>query len=529
MGDFASGAIDFVVKTFENAHEKTKQKITKDGRPIQQIEKFLDTRIKNDPILVRQILRVCFSAYTNNPINLGILAPTSEGKTYAAVQVTKLFPVQDVITVARLSPTALIHQNGILIDEEGNEIEERLDELFFEILQAKKNNDKELSHELEVELRDLKKSAKNMVYLNNKILLFLDNPNPATYEMLKPLLSHDKYELLYKTTSTDGSLKVKETILRGWPAAIICSAKNEAKNEVWPEIQSRFFMTSPNSDVVKYKAANKLTADIMGIPSWASHIHTDKEEMKYCEFFIEKMKEGIIKLCDNNQNPIFNPYRQKIVDLLPNTQGIDMRHFNRIIAFCNVETILHANDNIKIEFLNKDGTIYHSIVTSLQNIQDTTEILGVISEIAPEKVKFFDKVFKKCVMDNLDTYSHGNDEAVSLTSKELADAYTISFKKPTTPKKIIENYLEPLVDEGMLDSRFNPDNKKQNLYSIGTDVTLHDLSKLQDMIRGSIDEHFLYVWLSIAKLGRLSVQFGKIIRIYDSEGVLDFIKFKKKY
>jgi len=525
--NFVDDAMDLVSKVSANAHEKTIQKIKEDGRPIEQIEKFLDTRIKNDPILVRQILRVCFSAYTNNPINLGVLAPTSEGKTYATVQVTNLFPTKDMITVARLSPTALIHQNGVLIDENGDEIGERSEKLFFDIMKARKGKDKELSRELEAEYQELKANAKNMVDLTHKILLFLDNPNPATYEMLKPLLSHDKHELLYKTTTGDGSLRVKETILRGWPAAIVCSAKNEAKNEVWPEIQSRFFITSPNTDVKKYKAANKLTADIMGVPTWAAHIHTNSKDREYSKFFVAKLKEYIITLCQDDNNPIYNPYRQKIVELLPNTQGIDMRHFARINAFCNIETILHAKENMKIEFITNQGIRHVSVITSLENIDKSTEFLGVISTLAPDKVNFFQKVVKELLMENLDSYGNVKLQ-VKLTSRQLADKYAEKFDKPTTPKKIVENYLEPLVDEGMLESEPNPDNKKQNFYSLGADLTIHNLSDLKSTIIESIDNHPLFIWLGIAKLGRLSRQNGKLTKIFDKDGTLNFIDFNKK-
>lgn len=542
--DNLTDAFGMITDVFKGAHQKTVQKIKKEGRPICIIEEYLDTRIKNDPILVRQILRVCFSAYTNNPINLGVLAPTSEGKTYATVQVTDLFPPKDVIAVARLSPTALIHQNGILVDEEGNEIEGKLNDLFFEIMNARKDGNKELFHTLEAELKDLKKNAKNMVDLSNKILLFLDNPNPATYEMLKPLLSHDKYELLYKTTAGDGSLHVKETIIRGWPATIICSAKNEAKNDVWPEIQSRFFITSPNTNVEKYKAANTLTGDIMGIPSWASHIHTNLENREYCKFFIQNIKESIVKLCNNHNNPIFNPYRKQIIELLPNVSGIDMRHFSRINAFLNMETILHANENIKIEFITKSKDRHVSIITSIEDIDNTTKILKEISTLSPEKIKFFEHVFKRTILENLDNYSNedsngDSDEEVSLTSKELAIKYTSVFKKPTTAKKIVESYLEPLVDEGLLESRPNPDNKKQNYYSLGSSITIHDLSNLTSKILDSIDcrfgkstiidNHPLYIWLGVAKLGRLSTQFGKVTKLFDKNGTINFIQFIDKF
>lgn len=80
----------------------------KDQKPLQQIEDYLNTRIKKDPILVKQLVRTFLSTYTDNPINIALLAPSSDGKTYATVEVSKIFPKEDIILVGRMSPTALI-------------------------------------------------------------------------------------------------------------------------------------------------------------------------------------------------------------------------------------------------------------------------------------------------------------------------------------------------------------------------------------------------------------------------------------
>jgi len=205
--------LDFIGDIFKKAHENTLQREKEKGKPIEQIENYLNTRIKNDPILVKQILRIYLSAYTNNPINLALLAPSSDGKTYATVQVSSIFPEKDIISVGRLSPTALIHQHGVLVNEDGESIEEKLEAL--------DPNDEDYK----TKKTELFKNVKNMVDLKNKILIFLDNPNTQTYEMLKPIMSHDKKEIIYKTTKGDGSLNVKETIIRNWPVFIFCSAK----------------------------------------------------------------------------------------------------------------------------------------------------------------------------------------------------------------------------------------------------------------------------------------------------------------
>ena len=236
------------IETVDEIEILEREKIT---TPLQQIEQYLNTQIKEDPKLVKQLLRVYLSAYTDNPLNLFLLAPSSDGKTYATVKVSEIFPKKDIILVGRMSPTALIHQNGFLIDENGEPIQEKLDELEDLFSETADKNEK---NRIINQIKSIKENARYCVDLKNKILVFLDNPKPETYEMLKPIMSHDKDEIVYKTTKSDGSLKVKEAVIRNWAAFVFCSAKNEAKNEVWEEIKTRVIMASPNSNVKKYQA-----------------------------------------------------------------------------------------------------------------------------------------------------------------------------------------------------------------------------------------------------------------------------------
>ena len=71
--------------------------------------------------LVRQIFYTCMSAYTKDPINLAIIAPTSEGKTYPVMEVTKCFPKEDVLNIGAMSTKALVRQRGIPVDDNKSE------------------------------------------------------------------------------------------------------------------------------------------------------------------------------------------------------------------------------------------------------------------------------------------------------------------------------------------------------------------------------------------------------------------------
>ena len=71
---------------------------------VEYIIKQIKKTVKCEDILIRQILYTGLSSYIGfDPINLGIIAPTSEGKTYPVEECIKLFPKQDVEKVGSMS------------------------------------------------------------------------------------------------------------------------------------------------------------------------------------------------------------------------------------------------------------------------------------------------------------------------------------------------------------------------------------------------------------------------------------------
>jgi hypothetical protein len=163
---------------------------------LDKIEDYLNTTIKCDPDIIRQLPRIYLSAYTDNPINVFLIAPSSEGKSYATTETAKIFPKQDAMIIGRMSPTAIIHQHGELQDKDGFPIQDSIDLLDSKIEEAKG----EEKREFKCQKKDLLEEARIVVDLKNKILIFIDNPHPATYEMLKPIMSHDAKEITYQTT-----------------------------------------------------------------------------------------------------------------------------------------------------------------------------------------------------------------------------------------------------------------------------------------------------------------------------------------
>ncbi|MCH8024325.1 MAG: tetratricopeptide repeat protein, partial [Candidatus Marinimicrobia bacterium] len=104
-----------------------------------------------------------------------------------------------------------------------------------------------------------------------------------------------------------------------------------------------------------------------------------------------------------------------------------------------------------------------------------------IGDLTPEKMKFYDDMFCPLVEKKRSSSSEILGE-IGLTSSELAEEYTRVTGKTTNSKKILENYLEPLVDAGVLDSFVDDDKRNQNKYcKVGT-ITTQNISNLKSKI-----------------------------------------------
>jgi hypothetical protein len=249
---------------------------------FEYVVKSIKKTVKREDALIRQILYTGFSTYVeDDPLNLGVLAPTSEGKTYAITESLQYFPDEDVLYIGQMSPKVLVRQKGILIDKKtGESIGNKIQELITKSRElAKKKNatkDKTIKTEINDEIlnigEDIRKlidNSKTLIDLRGKILVFLEPPQHELWNLLKPILSHDKKEIEFPFVdkTPNSNAETKDVVVRGWPACIFCSAKDESKWEIWNEIKSRILITSPNMVTQKYQESNKLILQIKGLPN----------------------------------------------------------------------------------------------------------------------------------------------------------------------------------------------------------------------------------------------------------------------
>lgn len=81
-------------------------------------------RVKNDYGHINVVLCTALSAYTDNPLNYFVKGQSSIGKTHGITETLKMFPQDNIWYLGGLTPKALIHEHGVLVDADGNEIED---------------------------------------------------------------------------------------------------------------------------------------------------------------------------------------------------------------------------------------------------------------------------------------------------------------------------------------------------------------------------------------------------------------------
>jgi len=170
----------------------------------EEINNILSLTIKNDDTNKLITFLAFISVYTeDSQLNISFNSPSSTGKSYIPLEISTLFPKEDIIKMGYSSPTAFFHDKG----------------------------------EFKKEIRGY------IVNLPKKILIFLDQPHQLLLQHLRPLLSHDEKEIALKITdkSEKYGLKTKNIFIKGFPVVVFCSAGLKIDEQE----STRFILLSP--------------------------------------------------------------------------------------------------------------------------------------------------------------------------------------------------------------------------------------------------------------------------------------------
>jgi len=438
------------------------------GKPIyEKLVQIYEKTIKGDRRSIEFLLTHMLSAYTTDPNNLGLEAPTSEGKTYPTVEVAKRSPSDDVWYIGGLSPTALVHDYGELVDDEGNPIEAAIEALRDRIRNLREAGS-EGKGDLVIardELKELLRKSRYVVDMEDKIMIFLEAPCLETWEHLRPILSHDVFEISYKFTdkTSAGSLKTNHVVIRGWPAVIYLKAGRGHEDIIWDEIQSRFTTISPKTGFDKYREAIRHMAMKKGLPGPIFERTLNFEEFRWLEDVLKCLRVRLAdikykarKICQEvDPNMFWVPFYESIGNEFPAKEGRHMRDSRRFMTLLQMSAAIDCYNRPTLNI----GEAEFIVVVREDYERAVRLFFGeagdeIFSGLPRHVIDFFRKI-------PLKMFKEGAPITVAEMVKESK-----KHGKPISDKTMRSRYLPLLENAGLLSSEPDPNDKRQNLWAV---------------------------------------------------------------
>jgi hypothetical protein len=395
---------------------------------LKDFNKYFDMLITNDYEARLAVFLTCLSAYTDEPLNLFLRGESSTGKTWITTNVTELFPPEDVWSLGGMSPKSVIHEHGIMVDPETGEP--------IDLLVKPSEKDKEAY----LEYRRKIMNAVHVVDLSKKIAVFLEAPPRETFDMLRPILSHDKYEIEYRFVDKTGKgrLATMRTIVRGWPATIFCTPRIEYLEE----LATRSFTVSPQVSEEKTRNANMVTARLSSDPSFKQMVEKAREPLRSYIRFIRDFDCKIVI-----------PFAKVLAEDYPVSLPRAMRDFKHLLGFVKASALLNA---VRRPCIYGDGKTM--LLASVKDVETAFKLFGAsIRETTygiPSVVLSFYELLEA---------KHGDGDFT------VSDAETLwNFENPKNKKsrETLKKWLYALESANLVSSEPDPEDKRRMRYHV---------------------------------------------------------------
>lgn len=363
---------------------------------MQQLLDVLGLTIKEDDVSKLITFYCMLSAYTrDSQINVSFNAPSASGKTYITTEIAKLFPDEDKIESSGASPTSFYYT-------EGEEDEER---------EAK------------------------VISFERKILLFYEQGNAALQTKLRPILSHDSWEINYRITNKNksGGNRTELIILQGYPATVFCSAGLRLDEQE----ATRAILLSPEPSQAKLRAAielqNKRGADDKAYNKWLESC-PERVALKERIFAVREAYVEYIKLPDNDT------IKQRFYDSFPKLKQRHTRDFTHLQQLIKVIALLNLWHRKQ-----PDG----SIVASQSDIDQAFELWEQLSQsqslgIPPTAIHFYKTYILPAYY--LEKESKPKASYAIGVSREQLSLYYLGIEKTTLPETYLRKQILPQLE-----------------------------------------------------------------------------------
>ena len=442
--------------------------------------------VKREEANIRKIMNVCLSAYTDDPVNICLVAPSSSGKTHIVVNVTELFPAEDLIVLKSISPKAFTRERGKLVlktfTDDGPEYKEVVENAFTgkqttirdyiaylnnEIDSKENKGNPDLIESLREARIEITENMMTLIDFTDKILVLLERPSQGFWADMLSIASHDSEYLESSFVEGEGKKHTKHIVYKNWPAIIFCTSKDE--DFAWKDLETRFELAAPFESSEKFTEAIDLSLDKkFGIPQLGD------PESKAIRYLIRQLTDFMKEHRPKPYLPL--PIEIRKTFLGDKIERPDlMRKFPRLMSHIALNALFAGIDRV---IFKNDGE--HVLVSP----DDFRELLNEFSN------------------NELNAALHGFTEPIFLFLNEVLipacrDGETLdgSFRNPTQDevckalrgsglpigktKQMCGRYLRALEERNVIKRKEN-DKDKRGLVIIPLIDTLDSLSKRID-------------------------------------------------
>ncbi|MGC8618797.1 MAG: MarR family transcriptional regulator [Thermoplasmata archaeon] len=366
---------------------------------------LLDVRndVKGETRNISIIANTVLSAFTDDPINLAVVSPSSEGKTYLVVKTLSRFPQKYIWMYRKVSPKTFTRERGVLairrIVDNREVFDTRIQNAFTgerttvsaylrflkEAVSNKKDDPRIVPEEAEEALFALEEDLHTLIDFHDKVLVFLDRPDPALWNELLSVLSHDKEYIITSFVEGEGFKRNRRVVFWGWPAVIFCTSKEEDFN--WRDLETRFQIIEPVMNERKYRQAVEYAFNMEYAVAKQGN---DDTELSH------RLEQLILWMIDHRPRVVYPFPPERVPQAITQgriASGDLMRKLPRIGRHIAMNALFHKDDRVILSDGKQDAVIIaYQDIMSLAYLFDDVQLGASFAGLGPASYELLLKV-----------------------------------------------------------------------------------------------------------------------------------------
>jgi hypothetical protein len=445
-----------------------------------ELADFLENTVKRDNTSKLITFYNMLNAQTENEqFNVMFSAESSTGKSYIALEISKYFPLAELVELAGASPTSMIHESGVeVVEKDGMwkaladvlaPYDKELEDIMFQPGRRTLAATKRIT-ELKRMKHNIIKYAKTIVDYEGKILIFLDQPNSMLLSRIRPFLSHDKKDLQFHITdkAMRGGNKTKDVLLRGFCSVFFCttSAKYDEQEA------TRNFVLSPESDQDKIQDALELLNEKLTNREKFYEFLENNPKRKALMYRIELIRAyGVRRFKLYDKQAVLTKFAEIHGS---NKKSRHARDYTRIFNLIYGHALLNCFARELVDT---------QLIATQEDVEQGFELYSDImaaneSGVPPEIYKMFLEIF----VPYYNSHATTNPEYSGMTSKDFSKAIYEHQHRNIPRKRVVEEIIPSLVASSWLEEDHDPNDKRISVY-----VPKANLEAAQVVQKGNLD------------------------------------------